>query len=188
MKKKLYKAKRSFDKAEITGQLLFIEGNAHIIQDCDIEEDGHHFHQISDMPTWVDEDTIEEVDSDNSNDQEKTDSENILEGYESSMLLAKGFDELRPKEHFYMLDESNGNINAYLYVCQHPLNNKYILTIKDGAADAVSMYIPSIVKEIEKGNVYIGKSDMTFFFWKKLQYHQKKALQYKQYIEHAIGK
>ena len=35
-----------------------IDCNWHMITDDDFEEDGHHLHQISDMPTWVKEDTI----------------------------------------------------------------------------------------------------------------------------------
>lgn len=61
LKPRLYRAKRSYDKAEIVGQLVFIENNPHIIRDCDIQEDGHHFSQASDDPTWVDIDTIEEL-------------------------------------------------------------------------------------------------------------------------------
>ena len=61
LKPKLYKAKRSYDKKEIVGQLVWIEGKIHLIRDCDIEEDGHHFAQASDEPTWIDEETIEEI-------------------------------------------------------------------------------------------------------------------------------
>lgn len=40
------------------GYLVMIDGNPHIIEDCDIIEDGHHFRQESDRPTWVDPKTV----------------------------------------------------------------------------------------------------------------------------------
>lgn len=61
MKKNLFRAKRSNFDEIVVGQLLWIGKRPHIIRDCDIEEDGHHFVQSSDLPTWVDESTIEPV-------------------------------------------------------------------------------------------------------------------------------
>ena len=61
MKKQIYRAKRSYCDEIVEGQLVWIDGKAHIIRDCDIEECGHHFVQCSDIPTWVDENTIEPV-------------------------------------------------------------------------------------------------------------------------------
>lgn len=61
MKKIIFRAKLSHNKETVEGQLIWIEGKPHIIRDCDIEECGHHFKQCSDVPTWVDEDSIELV-------------------------------------------------------------------------------------------------------------------------------
>lgn len=40
------------------GQLLVVHGNAHILEDGDMCEDGHHITQDSDRPTWVEENTV----------------------------------------------------------------------------------------------------------------------------------
>lgn len=42
----------------VFGSLLKIGDSYHILEDCDMEEDGHHVKQISDRPTWVEEETI----------------------------------------------------------------------------------------------------------------------------------
>lgn len=53
-----FRGKSLFSNQWSYGYPARIDGNWHMITDDDFEEDGHHLHQISDMPTWVDKDTI----------------------------------------------------------------------------------------------------------------------------------
>ena len=55
-----FRGKSSTSGEWLYGSLIKINGHYHIISNNDFEEDGHHLHQISDTPTWVDEDTIGE--------------------------------------------------------------------------------------------------------------------------------
>ena len=58
MRETKFRAKRSYDKKWIYGFLLNVGGSFHLIQKDDMREDDHHIMQESDIPTWVDEDTI----------------------------------------------------------------------------------------------------------------------------------
>lgn len=40
------------------GSLVMIGKYPHIVEDCDVEEDGHHICQTSDRPTWIIPETI----------------------------------------------------------------------------------------------------------------------------------
>lgn len=42
----------------VYGCYAVVDGNAHIFEEDDLVEDGHHIRQESDRPTWVDENTI----------------------------------------------------------------------------------------------------------------------------------
>ena len=53
-----FKGKASHSGEWVFGSLLKICGNFHIVSETDMYEDGHHIRQESDMPTWVDPETI----------------------------------------------------------------------------------------------------------------------------------
>ena len=53
-----FRGKDSFSNEWRYGNLLIIDENYHIVEKADISEDGHHFRQEGDRPTWVDETTI----------------------------------------------------------------------------------------------------------------------------------
>lgn len=53
-----FRGKRSNDNEWIYGNLVNINNSYHILSENDMVEDGHHIRQDSDVPTWVDKDTI----------------------------------------------------------------------------------------------------------------------------------
>lgn len=53
-----FRGKASHSGEWVFGSLLKICGNFHIVSETDMYEDGHHIRQESDMPTWVDPETI----------------------------------------------------------------------------------------------------------------------------------
>ncbi|WQJ53351.1 MAG: hypothetical protein [Wendovervirus sonii] len=186
MAKKLYKALRSYDKTEIVGQLIYIDGSAHIIQDDDIEECGHHFHQISDRPTWVDEDTITEVDG---NMTVSVKSDIVPDTYVPTVKKVQDFKELSPGNMFFIFDSLNGVVKEYYFASEHPLHKSYILAIDimSGNADAIGIYKNDLIKDINDGNVYIGTYDPVIFSKLKMEYHERKADEYRQIIQDKLN-
>ena len=53
-----FRAQKTTNGVWVYGTLLKIEGNYHIVSDTDMVEDGHHIRQESDIPTWVEPETI----------------------------------------------------------------------------------------------------------------------------------
>ena len=53
-----FRGKDSFSNEWRYGNLLIIDEKYHIVEKADISEDGHHFRQEGDRPTWIDEATI----------------------------------------------------------------------------------------------------------------------------------
>jgi len=192
MKKKLFRARRSFDKEIITGQLIFIEGNAHIIQDCDIEEDGHHFHQISDMPTWVDEETIEEVtDESVSADSQKQKSDEtqydgiLPDDYQPTVSLVTDISELMKTGTMFYIAKA-GDITKHRFLCEHPDNSKYILVLDGWSGDAKKMYLPDLAADIDDKHVYIGKYDTAFFNYLCIKHYRYRIMGCEHFIEKAL--
>jgi len=191
MKKKLFRARRSFDKTMIVGQLIYIEGNAHIIQDCDIEEDGHHFHQISDMPTWVDEDTIEEVTAENlSASQKQKSDESLFDGilpddYQPTVSLVTNVNELTKDGVLFYIVKA-GEVTKYRFLCEHPDNSKYILALNGWTGDANKMYLPDLMADIDEKCVYIGVYDTAFFNYLDIKYHKYRIKGCEHFIEKAL--
>lgn len=60
MRQVTFKGKLAHSGEWVYGHLLQVEGNWHIVNSKDFEEDGHHIKQISDEPSWVIESTIGE--------------------------------------------------------------------------------------------------------------------------------
>ena len=53
-----FRGKDSFSNEWRYGNLLIIDEKYHIVEKADISEDGHHFRQEGDRPTWIDEATV----------------------------------------------------------------------------------------------------------------------------------
>lgn len=53
-----FRGKLSHSGEWVFGSLLKIDSNYHIVTESDMCEDGHHIRQKSDIPTWVDPDTV----------------------------------------------------------------------------------------------------------------------------------
>lgn len=53
-----FRGKSSIDNVWIFGHLIKVWTSYHILCDNDMCEDGHHIRQDSDIPTWVEENTV----------------------------------------------------------------------------------------------------------------------------------
>ena len=53
-----FRGKDSFSNEWRYGNLLIIDEKYNIVEKADISEDGHHFRQEGDRPTWIDEATV----------------------------------------------------------------------------------------------------------------------------------
>ena len=53
-----YRAKLANSDTWVYGYPIIVEGNLHMITEQTFEEDGHHLHQITDEPTWIDENSL----------------------------------------------------------------------------------------------------------------------------------
>lgn len=142
------------------------------------------------MPTWVDEDTIEEVTEEQIGMYDQKSDENQFDGilpddYQPTANLVTDVNEIMKDGVLFYIVKA-GEVTKYRFLCEHPDNSKYILALNGWTGDANKMYLLDLKADIEEKCVYTGVYDTAFFNYLDIKYHKYCIKGCEHFIEKAL--